>query len=107
MSTDSPQPAQVPVYFNPKKTRFLVDMVNERVDVLGRHIQNGGVSVAKPQGRAPGAPTSLQELGKDLGPFTWLTDHIRWAATLAAPLKRPTIHHHGNGEKLMNKHSTE
>ena len=76
-------------YLNRRKTRFFVDMENEGVDLLGRHIQNGEISIAKPKVDAflaLGAPTSTQELGKDLGTFNWLTDHLPWAATIAAPL---------------------
>jgi len=60
-------------YLNRRKTRF----------------QNGEISIAKPKVDAflaLGAPTSTQELGKDLGTFNWLTDHLPWAATIAAPL---------------------
>jgi hypothetical protein len=47
------------------------DMVNEGMDMLGRHIQNGGISVAKIDAFvALRSPTSFQELGKDLGTFT-------------------------------------
>jgi len=34
-------------YLSRRKTRFFVDMVNEGMDVLGRHIQNGEISIAK------------------------------------------------------------
>jgi hypothetical protein len=86
-------------YLSHKKTRFFVDMVNEGMDVLGRHIQNGGISVAKPKIDAFIAlrsPTSFQELGKDLGTFTWLTDHLPLAAKLSAPLH--TLLHSGRWE---------
>jgi hypothetical protein len=74
-------------YLSRKKTQFFVDMVNEGMDVLGRHIQNGGISVAKAKIDAFVAlrsPTSFQELGKDLGTFTWLTDHLPFAAKLVS-----------------------
>ena len=77
-------------YLNRKKTKFFVDMENEGVDILGRHIQNGEISIAKPKVDAflaLGSPTSAQELGKDLGTYNWLTDHLPWAATIAAPLQ--------------------
>ena len=77
-------------YLNRKKTKFFIDMEKDGVDVLGRHIQNGEISIAKPKVDAFLAlqsPTSHQELGKDLGTFNWLTDHLPWAATIAAPLQ--------------------
>jgi len=49
-----------------------VDMVNEGIDVLGRHVQNGEISIAKAKVDAflaLGSPSSFQELGKDLGMF--------------------------------------
>jgi hypothetical protein len=58
--------------------------------ILGRHVQNGEVSIAKPKVDAFLAlqsPTSSQELGKDLGAFNWLMEHLPWAATIAAPLQ--------------------
>ena len=51
-------------YLSRRKTQFFVDMVNEGMDVLGRHIQNGGISVAKAKIDAFVAlrsPTSFQE----------------------------------------------
>jgi hypothetical protein len=74
-------------------------MVNEGMDVLGRHIQNGGISVAKAKIDAFVAlrsPTSFQELGKDLGTFTWLTDHLPFEAKITAPLH--TLLHSGRWE---------
>jgi hypothetical protein len=59
--------------------RFFVDMVDERMDVLGRHIQNGGISVAKSKIDtfvALRSPTPFQELGRNLITFTWLTDRL-------------------------------
>lgn len=76
-------------YLSRKKTRFFVDMVNEGMDVLGRHVQNGEISIAKPKVEAFIAlrsPTSFQELGKDLGMYNWLTEHLPWAAEIAVPL---------------------
>lgn len=77
-------------YLNRKKTKFFIDMENDGIDILGRHIQNGEISIAKPKVDAFLAlqsPTSPQELGKDLGTFNWLTNHLPWAATIAAPLQ--------------------
>jgi RNase H-like domain found in reverse transcriptase/Integrase zinc binding domain/Chromo (CHRromatin Organisation MOdifier) domain len=77
-------------YLNRKKTKFFIDMKKDGVNLLGRHIQNGEISIAKPKVDAflaLGSPTSHQELGKDLGTFNWLTDHLPWAATVAAPLQ--------------------
>lgn len=77
-------------YLNRKKTKFFVDMKKDGVELLGRHIQNGEISIAKPKVDAflaLGSPTSHQELGKDLGTFNWLTDHLPWAASVAAPLQ--------------------
>jgi hypothetical protein len=74
-------------------------MENEGVDILGRHIQNGEISIAKPKVDAflaLGSPTSAQELGKDLGTYNWLTDHLPWAATIAAPLQE--LYHSANWE---------
>src|SRR5437764_1023802 len=34
-------------YLSHKKTVFFVDMDNEGMDLLGRHIQKGGISIAK------------------------------------------------------------
>lgn len=77
-------------YLLQKKTHFFVDMTNDRMDLLGRHVQNGQISIAK--GKVDTfltlwSPTSFQELGKDLGVFNWLTDHLLWAAEIAAPLQ--------------------
>src|SRR5437762_6949553 len=60
-------------YLSHKKTHFFVDMINEGIDILGRHVQNGEISIAKPKVDAfvaLGSPHSFQELGKDLGMFT-------------------------------------
>ena len=62
-------------YLSCKKTHFFVDMVNDGMEVLGQHIQNGEISIAKAKVDAFTSlrtPTSFQELGKDLGMFTWL-----------------------------------
>jgi RNase H-like domain found in reverse transcriptase/Integrase zinc binding domain/Chromo (CHRromatin Organisation MOdifier) domain len=86
-------------YLSRKKTHFFVDMVNEGMDVLGRHVQNGEISIAKAKVDAFLAlqsPTSFQELGKDLGTFTWLTDHLPFASSIAAPLH--TLYHSGRWE---------
>src|SRR5215475_1180353 len=59
-------------YLSRKKTHFFVDMVNKGMDVLGRHVQNGEISIAKVKVDAflaLGIPTSFQELGKDLGMY--------------------------------------
>ena len=90
-------------YLSRKKTHFFIDMVNNGVDVLGRHIQNGEISIAKAKVDAFTSlrtPTSFQELGKDLGAFTWLTDHLPWAADIAAPLN--TLYHAGKWEWTAN-----
>ena len=71
-----------------------VDMVNEGIDVLGRHVQNGEISIAKAKVDAflaLGSPSSFQELGKDLGMFTWLTDHLPFAVSISAPLPNTSI----------------
>src|SRR5438552_4919686 len=34
-------------YLHRKKTKFFIDMENEGVNVLGRHVQNGEISIAK------------------------------------------------------------
>ena len=60
-------------YLSHKKTHFFVDMVNEGIDILGKHVQNGEISIVKPKVDAfvaLGSPHSFQELGKDLGMFT-------------------------------------
>ena len=72
-----------------KKTIFFVDMENEGMDLLGRHIQKGGISIAK--NKVDGfvalrSPTNFAELDKTIGMFTWLTDHLPWAADISAPL---------------------
>ena len=77
-------------YLHRKKTKFFIGMENEGVNVLGRHVQNGEISIAKAKVDAFLAlrsPTSTQELGRDLGTFNWLTDHLPFAATIAAPLQ--------------------
>ena len=54
-------------------------MVNHGVEVLGRHIQNGEISISNVKVDAfttLRVPTSFQEFEKDLGIFTWLTDHL-------------------------------
>src|SRR5579871_3642567 len=87
------------LYLSRKKTHFFVDMVNDGMDVLGRHVQNGQISIAKDKVDAFLAlryPTSFQELGKDLGVFNWLTDHLPWAAEIAAPLQE--LYHSGQWE---------
>ena len=59
------------------------------MEVLRRHIQNGEISIAKAKVDAfmsLRTPSSFQELGKDLGMFTWLTDHLPWAADVVVPL---------------------
>src|SRR5205814_8397065 len=70
-------------YLSRKKTVFFVDMENEGMDLLGRHIQKGGISIAK--NKVDGfvalpSPTNFAELNKTIGMFTWLTDHFPWAA---------------------------
>ena len=83
-------------YLSRRKTHFFVDMINEGIDVLGRHVQNGEISIAKAKVDAFLAlrsPTSFQELRKDLGMFTWLTDHLPFAAFISAPLH--TLYHSG------------
>jgi hypothetical protein len=44
---------------------------------------------------------SFQELDKDLGTFTWLTDHLLWAADMATPLN--TLYHSGKWEWTANR----
>ncbi len=86
-------------YLSRKKTHFFVDMINEGIDVLGRHVQNGEISIAKVKVDAflaLGSPSSFQELGKDLGMFTWLTDHLPFAASITAPLH--SLYHSGHWE---------
>ncbi len=54
-------------------------MVNEGMDVLGRHVQNGEISIAKPKVEAfttLRSPISFQDLGKDLGMFNSLAEHL-------------------------------
>src|SRR5437773_9380787 len=94
-------------YLSRKKTHFFVDMVNDGMEVLGRHIQNGEISIAKAKVDAFTSlrtPTSFQELGKDLGMFTWLTDHLPWAADVVAPLH--TLYHSGKWEWTANHERT-
>ena len=86
-------------YLARKKTHFFIDMENEGIDVLGRHVQDGEISIAKSKVDgflALGSPTSFQELGKDLGMFTWLTDHLPFAASISAPLH--ALYHSGRWE---------
>ena len=61
-------------------------MENEGMDLLGRH---GGISITK--NNVDGfvtlrSPTNFAELDKTIGMFTWLTDHLPWAADISAPL---------------------
>jgi RNase H-like domain found in reverse transcriptase len=84
-------------YLSRKKTKLFVDMVNDGMDTLNRHVQNGVISVAKAKVDAFLAlrsPNSFQELGKDLGMYNWLTDHPPWVAGLAAPLQE--LYHSGS-----------
>jgi hypothetical protein len=86
-------------YLSRKKTKFFVDMENEGMDLLGQHIQNGEISIAKTKVEAftmLRSPTSFQEVGKDTGAYNWLTDHLPWAARLAAPLNK--LYHSGRWE---------
>src|SRR5579871_5419934 len=90
-------------YLSHRKTHFFVDMAKDGMEVLERHIQNGEISVAKTKVDAFTSlqtPTSFQELGKDLGMFTWLTDHLPWAADVVAPLH--TLYHSGKWEWTAN-----
>src|SRR5437667_5710923 len=66
-------------------------MVNEGMEVLGRHVQNGEIAIAKPKVDAfitLRSPTSFQELGKDLGMYNWLTEHLPWETEIAALLQQ-------------------
>src|SRR5437762_7511345 len=63
-------------YLARKKTHFFVDIINEGIDVSGRHVQNGEISSAKAKVDAflaLGSPSSFQELGKDLG-YVYMVD---------------------------------
>ena len=74
-------------------------MINDGIEVLGRHVQNGQVSIARTKVDSfttLRSPTSFQELGRDLGAFTWLTDHLAFAAELSAPLHQ--LYHSGRYE---------
>ena len=42
----------------------------------------------------------FQELGKDLGTYNWLTEHLPWAAEIAAPLQK--LYHPGRWEWTAN-----
>ena len=90
-------------YLSQKKTHFFVDMENEGMDVLGWHVQNGQISIAKAKVDtflALRSLTSFQELRKDLGAFNWLMDHLPWAAELAALLQE--LYHSGKWEWRAN-----
>ena len=76
-------------YLTRKKIYFFIDMINEDIDILGKHVQNGEISIAKTKIDAflvLRSSSSFQELGKDLGMFTWLTDHLPFAASISASL---------------------
>jgi RNase H-like domain found in reverse transcriptase/Integrase zinc binding domain/Retrotransposon gag protein/Retroviral aspartyl protease/Reverse transcriptase (RNA-dependent DNA polymerase)/Chromo (CHRromatin Organisation MOdifier) domain/Zinc knuckle len=82
-----------------KKTHFFIDMKNEGIDVLGRHVQDGKISISKAKVDAfvsLRSPTSFQELGKDIGMFNWLTEHLPFAADLSSPLNQ--LYHSGRWE---------
>jgi hypothetical protein len=64
-------------------------MENEGMDLLGRHIRNGGISIAKKivdDFVALRLPTTFVELDKTLGMFMWLMDHLPWAADISVLL---------------------
>ena len=66
-----------------------VAMENEGMDLLGRHIQKGGISIARNKVYgfvALRSPTNFAELDKTIGMFAWLMDHLPWAADISAPL---------------------
>ena len=73
-------------YLSRQKTVFFVDMENLGMDLLGIHIQNGGISITKNMVDGFVALRSLTDFAELDKTFTWLTDHLPWASDISAPL---------------------
>jgi hypothetical protein len=76
------------LFLNRKKSKLFIDY-DEPVELLGFEVKHGGYTPDKTKVAAFSAlssPTSFQELGRDLGAFTWLTRHLPFANSASAPL---------------------
>jgi transposase InsO family protein len=79
------------LFLNRKKSKLFIDY-DQPLELLGFEVQHGGYKPEKSKiiaFNALASPTSFQELGRDLGAFTWLTRHLPFANSVSAPLYQP------------------